>query len=84
MIFKHVQIRLVEPSGPLICFGSLPDWLRQNFLFILFILCDWKSLAVNKRQLDGEKNQLYKRNYKAALNLTCEYYGDNRFQRQDV
>ena len=82
MIFKHVQIRLVASNEPLIGRGPLPDWLKKKrciYAIDTFYdkLCIWRCHAIYKRHVRSEENQVEKRNCKAALNLACEYYGDN-------
>ena len=83
VIFKHVQIRLVASSEPLMGCGPLPDWLRNRHCIYAVDtfddnLCVWRCLAIYKKLARGEKNQVQKRNCEAALNLACEYYGDNK------
>ena len=82
VIFKHVQIRLVASNEPLIGRGPLPDWLKKKrciYAIDTFYdkLCIWRCHAIYKRHVRSEENQVEKRNCKAALNLACEYYGDN-------
>ena len=47
-------------------------------------LCVWRCLAIYKRHVRGEENQVEKKNCKASLNLAREYYGDNKLKRKDV
>ena len=37
-----------------------------------------------QKHISGEENQVHKRNFKSALNLACEYYGDNKLKKKDV
>ena len=67
----------------------LPDWLRDKRCIYAIdtfdgSLCIWRCLATYKRHVLGEKNQVKKRNCRAALDLLCEYYGDNNLKRKDV
>ena len=47
-------------------------------------LCVLRCLAIYKRHVRGEKNQLQKRNCEAALNIAPEYYGDNELKKKEV
>ena len=47
-------------------------------------LCVWRCLAIYKSHACGEKNRVQERNYKVALNLAREYYGDNKLGKSDV
>ena len=47
-------------------------------------LCVLRCLAIYKRHVRGEKNQLQKRNCETALNLAPEYYGDNKLKKKGV
>ena len=47
-------------------------------------LCVWRCLAIYKRHVRGEENQVEKKNCKASLNLAREYYDDNKLKRKDV
>ena len=65
VIFKHVQIRLVASNEPLLGCGPLPDWLRNKrciFAVDTFDdnLCAWTCLAIYKRHVCGETNQVSK------------------------
>ena len=69
--------------------GPLLDWLRKKrWIYALDTfddnLCVWKCLAIYKRHARSETNQVSKRNCKAALNIACEYYDDNKLKRKDV
>ena len=84
VVFKHVQIKLVASNKPLMGCGPLPDWLRKKLCFYALDkfddnLCVWRCLAIYKRLARGEENQVQKRNFDAALNLACEYYGNKNF-----
>ena len=68
VIFNHVQIRLVASNEPLMGCEPLSDWLRK------------KCLAIYKRHVCGEENQVGKRNCKAALDSAREYYGDRKLK----
>ena len=46
--------------------------------------CLWRCLAIHKRHIRGEENQVHKRNCKAALNLAHEYYCNSKLKRKDV
>ena len=83
VIFKHVQIRLVASNEPLMACGPVPDWLRKKCCIYAVDtfddnLCVWRCLAIYKRHAQGENNRAQERNCEAALNLACEYYGDNK------
>ena len=83
VIFKHVQIRLVASNEPLMACGPVPDWLRKKCCIYAVDtfddnLCVWRCLAIYKRHAHGENNRAQERNCEAALNLACEYYGDNK------
>ena len=41
-------------------------------------------VAIYKRHAHGETNHMSKRNCETALNLMCEYYGDNKLKKKDV
>ena len=89
VIFKHVQIRLVASNKPLMGCGPLTDWLRDKRCIYAVDNFDdnlsvWRCLAIYKRLSRGEKNKVQKRNCEAALNLACEYYGDNKLKKRDV
>ena len=89
VVFKHVQIRLVASNEPLMGCGPLPDWLRKKRCIYALDkfddnLCVWRCLAIYKRHVRGETNQVSKRNCKAALSLACEYYGDKNLKKKDV
>ena len=63
----------------------LPDWLRDKrciYAIDTFTdnLCVWRCLAIYKRHVRGEINQVEKRNCRAALDLAREYYGDNKLK----
>ena len=65
----------------------LPDWPRDKRCIHTIAtfdgnLCVWRCLAIYKRHVRGEKNQV--ENCRAALDLACEYYGDNNLKRKDV
>ena len=86
MIFKHVQIRLVASSEPLIGCGTLPNWLskkRRIYAVDTFDdnMCVWRCLAIYKRK-DIKGGTEFVTN--AALNLAREYYGDNKLKRKDA
>ena len=77
VIFKHIQIRLVASNEPLMGFRPLPDWLRDKRCIYAIDtcgdnLCVWRCLAICKSHVRGEKNQLEKRNSRAALGLVRE------------
>ena len=86
VLFRHVQIRLVASNEPLMGCGPLPDWLRKKrCIYTLDTLddnpCVWRCLDIYKRHARGKTIQLSKRNFKAALNLVREYYGDNKLKK---
>ena len=65
----------------------LPDWPRDKRCIHTIAtfdgnLCVWRCLAIYKRHVRGEKNQV--ENCRAALDLLCEYYGDNNLKRKDM
>ena len=67
----------------------LPDWLRNKCSIYAMDtfddnLCVKRCLAIYKRHARGEKNRVQERNYKLALNLAREYYGDNKLKKRDV
>ena len=69
--------------------GPLPDWLRDKRCIYAIDtfddnLCVWRCLVIYKRHDRGETNQVQKRNCEAALNLACEYYGDDKSKKQDM
>ena len=69
--------------------GPLPDWLRNKRCIYAMDtfddnLCVWRCLAVYKRHACVEKNRVQERNCKPALNITREYYGDNKLKKRDV
>ena len=79
----------MAPNESLIGCRPLPDWLRDKrciYAIDTFTdnLCVWRCLAIYKRHVRGEKNQVEKRNCRAALDLAREYYGDNKLKRKDV
>ena len=89
VIFKHVQIRLVASNEPLMGYRPLPDWLRDKCCIYAIDtfddnLCVWRCFAIYKGHVRGEKNQVEKRNCRAALDLACEHCGDNKLKRKDV
>ena len=79
----------MAPNESLMGCRPLPDWLRDKrciYAIDTFTdnLCVWRCLAIYKRHVRGEKNQVEKRNCRAALDLAREYYGDNKLKRKDV
>ena len=89
VIFKHIQIRLAASSESLMGCGTLPYWLRNKRCIYAMDtfddnLCVWRCLAVYKRHACVEKNRVQERNCKPALNITREYYGDNKLKKRDV
>ena len=69
--------------------GPLPDWLRDKRCIYAIDtfddnLCVWRCLAIYKRHDRGETNQVQKGNCEAALNLACEYYGDDKSKKKDM
>ena len=67
----------------------MPDWLRKKRCIYAIDtfdddLCVWRCHAIYKRHVRGEENQVEKRNWKVALNLAREYYGDNTLKQKDV
>ena len=67
--------------------GPLPDWLRNKSCIYSMdtfddTLCVWRCLAIYKRHARGKKNRVQERNCEAALNLACEYYGDNKLRKK--
>ena len=52
----------------------LPDWLSMKRIIDSVDLSGdnlrvWRHLAIHKRHVSGEENQVYKRNCKSILNL---------------
>ena len=89
VVFKHFQIRLVASNESLMGCGPLPDWLKKRPCIYALDkfddnLCVWRCLAIYKRLAHGEKNQVSKRNCKAALNLAHEFYGDKNLKKRDA
>ena len=89
VIFKHIQIRFAASSESLMGCGTLPYWLRNKRCIYAMDtfddnLCVWRCLAVYKRHACVEKNRVQERNCKPALNITREYYGDNKLKKRDV
>ena len=87
VIFKHVQIRLVVSNEPLIGCRPLPNWLRDKRCIYSTDtfddnICVSKCLTIYKKHAHREKNQVEKRNCRAALNLAYEYYGDNKLKKK--
>ena len=69
--------------------GPLADWLRKKCCIYATKtfddnLCVWRCLAIHRRQVHGEENQVHKRNCKTTLNLARDYYGNNKLKRKDV
>ena len=67
--------------------ASLPERLRKKRCICALdtlddTLCVWRCLAIYKRHVRGETNQVSKRNCKTALNLAREYYGDNNLKKK--
>ena len=63
------------------------DWLRDKRCIHTIATFDgnlsvWRCLAIYKRHVRSEKTQA--KNFRAALDLACEYYGDNNLKRKDV
>ena len=88
VVFKHVQIRLVASNKTLLDCGRLPDWLRKKSCIYAMDtfdnnLCVWRCLVIHKKLACGEKNQVQERNYDAAKNLVCEYYGDKNLKKKN-
>ena len=76
-------------NEPLMGCGPLPDWLGDKRCIHAIDtfddnLCVWSCLAIYKRHDRGETNQVQKRNCEAALNLACEYYGDDKSKKKDM
>ena len=74
---------------PLMGCGPLPEWLRNKRCIYAMDtfddnLCVWRCLAIYKRLSCSEKNWVQERNCRSALNLACEYYGDNKLKKRDV
>ena len=87
--FKHVQIRLVALNEPFMCCGPMPHRLRSKRCIYAIDtfddnLCVWRCLAIHKRHVRGEKNQVEKRHCRAALDLAHKYYGDNKLKRKNA
>ena len=87
--FKHVQIRLVALNEPFMCCGPMPHRLRSKRCIYAIDtfddnLCVWRCLAMHKRHVRGEKNQVEKRNCRAAIDLAHKYCGDNKLKRKDA
>ena len=69
--------------------GPLRDWLRNKRCIYAVgtfdeNLCVWRCLVIYKRHARGEKSQVEKRKCEAALNLECEYHGENKLKNRDV
>ena len=80
IVFKHVQIKLIASSEPLMCCGPLPEWLRKKRCINALDtfddnLCVWRCLALYKRK-DVKRGA--ERSTKEALNLAREFYSDNK------
>ena len=63
------------------------DWVRDKRCIHTIATFDgnlsvWRCLAIYKRHVRSEKTQA--ENFRAALDLACEYYGDNNLKRKDV
>ena len=71
-------------NEPLMSCELLPDWLRQKRIYSVDTfddnLCAWRCLAIYKRK-DIQRGTEFVT--KVALNLACEYYGDNKLKRKD-
>ena len=64
----------------------LPDWLRcKRCIYVMDQfddnLCVWRCLAICKRKDIKRGTEFVTR---AALNLACEYYGDNNLKKRYV
>ena len=86
VVFKHVQIRLVTSNEPLMDCGPLPDWLRKKRRIYALDkfddnLCVWRCLVIYKQKDIKRGREFVTR---AALNLACDYYGDQKLKKKDV
>ena len=64
----------------------LPDWLRRKRCIYVMDqfddnLCVWRCLAICKQKDIKRGTEFVTR---AALNLACEYYGDNNLKKRYV
>ena len=71
------------------CCGPMPHRLRSKRCIYAIDtfddnLCVWRCLAIHKRHVRGEKNQVEKRNCRAAIDLAHKYYGDNKLKRKNA